>query len=125
MADKFENLSIYDVDLKLMDDNGNEQVFSFKPLPFKTYPRVYDIIGKLTELKDVEGDDAFKSLDSKTMGELMDVQLEMVLNSNIGMDKRKAEIFVASNVFSLIEPLVSLTFKQEKANPRKMEQAKA
>lgn len=120
MSDKWDKVSIYDVDFKLVDNDGEEQVFTFKPLPFATYPKVYDLMAKFN---DVSGDDeaAFmKALDEKTMKDLLDVELAMVSNSYPDMDKAKLERFVSSNVFQLIEPLVSITFKQEKGNPRKM-----
>lgn len=124
MSDKFEKLSIYDVDVKLVDDDGNEQVFTFKPLPFATYPRVYDLMSKFSEL-DAEDEKSFmKVLDKDTMKDLMEIELEMVQNSYPDMDKAKAEHFVISNAFQLIDTIVQLTFKQEKVNPRKMEQAK-
>lgn len=120
MSDKFEKLSIYDVDVKLNDDEGVEHNFTFKPLPFATYPRVYDLLTKFSEL-DADDDKAFmKALDKDTMRDLMDIELEMVMGSYPDMDKSKAERFVISNTFSLIETLVSLTFKQEKGNPRKV-----
>jgi len=125
MSDKFEKLSIYDVDMKLVDDDGVEQVFTFKPLPFATYPRVYDLVGKLNGLNTDDNEESFmKLLDKDLMDELLNVELEMVLNSYPNMDKLKAEIFVISNSFQLIEPLIAITFKQEKANPRKMSLAK-
>lgn len=124
MSDKWEKVSIYDVDFKIEDSDGNEQVFTFKPLPFATYPKVYDLLSKFSEF-DGEDEKAFmKALDEKTMKDLLSVELDMVLNSYPDMDKAKAERFVLSNVFQLIEPLVSITFKQEKGNPRKMAQAK-
>ena len=124
MSDKFEKLSIYDVDVRLIDDDGTEQVFSFKPLPFATYPAVYNLLTKFSDL-DAEDDKAFmRMLDKATMKELLDIELEMVQTSYPDMDKAKAERFVVSNVFQLVDTLVQLTFKQEKGNSRKMEQIK-
>ena len=123
MSDKFEKLSIYDVDVKLNDNDGNEQVFTFKPLPFSTYPAVYDLLNKFSDM-DADDDKAFmKVLDKETMKDLMEIELEMVQISYPDMDKGKAERFVIGNAFQLVDALVQLTFKQEKANPRKMAQA--
>lgn len=123
MSDKYEKLSIYNVDFKMEDSDGVEQVFVFKPLPFGSYPDVYDVMGTLADMEG-DGADAFKSIDRATMKKLMDLELQMVINSDVGMDLAKAQNFVASNVFTLIEPLMGITFKQEKGNTRKMEKAK-
>ena len=124
MSDKFEKLSIYDVDVKLEDDEGNEHNFTFKTLPFETYPEVYDLLSKFNNL-DTDDDKAFmKALDKSTMKDLMKIELEMVQNSYPDMDLKKAQGFVVSNVLQLIDTLVKLTFKQEKGNPRKMDAIK-
>lgn len=127
MSDKFEKLSIYDVDIKLKDEEGVEYNFTFKPLPFATYPKVYPLLGKLTgiDFDDKDAKKVFEKFDEETVELLSKIELEMVLNSYPDMELTKAQNFVMANMFDLIEVLVNLTFKQEKGNTRKMEQIKS
>lgn len=124
MSDKWEKVSIYDVDFKIEDSDGVEQVFTFKPLPFATYPKVYDLLSKFSDIDSTDGKAFINSLDEKTMNNLLEVELQMVMNSYPDMNREKAERFVLSNVFDLIDPLVGITFRQEKVNARKMQSIK-
>lgn len=127
MSDKFEKLSIYNVDFKLTDDDGVEHVFTFKPLPFSRFADAFDFFMKFESYnKDSEGlSDEEKGkkfielLDKESIKILSSLLYDMVTVSYPELSKDKVENFVLSNMFSLIEPLSNVTFRQAKSNPRK------
>lgn len=131
MADKWSKLSIYDVDFKLTDEDGEEHSFTFKPLPWADFPKAYDVFGKLERsgLFDADGDDDeafarqfFEKIDSALITELASVCKVMVSNSYTHLDDKVIEPFVMANVFQLIEPLSKIITKQSK-DKRKTDQA--
>jgi len=127
---KFEKMSIYDIDWKTTDNDGEEQVFTFKPLPFSSYPKLYGLLNKLSEsgimdkeegLSEEEQSKKFlSSLSPELVEELTFLEKEMVKNSYPELTEDKVERFVTSNAFALMEPMMNLTNRQEKANPRKV-----
>ena len=119
---KFENVSIYDVDFELATDNGEIEHFTFKPLPFRLYPKAFGIFSKFSDMKTEDANDMLKVLDEKTLTELSAILKEMVARSYPDLSEDKVEIFVMSNLFQLIEPLSKLIFRQTQANKRKATQ---
>lgn len=121
MADKFEKMTIYDVDVKMTTDDGEEVNYSFKPLPFKYYPKAFKVFSAFSNMK--EGEDTSKlleALDEQMIEDLSQLIKVMVSNSYPDLSEEKVENFVISNLFQLIEPLSRVVFKQEKAEPRKV-----
>ena len=57
--------------------------------------------------------------DKETVTTLSSLLFDMVSISYPDLDKMKVESFVMANMFTLIEPLSRVTFRQEKGNPRK------
>lgn len=130
LADKFDKTSIYDLDFKITDNDGEEQTFTFKPLPFKFYPKTYALIGKLQKLQGEKGlsDEEqiatlIDKLDEETVALLLELEKVMVEKSYPTMDEEKIELFVTSNMFQLMEPLIQLISRQEIVNPRKADVA--
>lgn len=130
MSDKFDKMSIYDVDWKTVNNDGEETVFSFKPLPFKHYPKIYKVLGRLQDLN-LDGDEGLSeedkskkflsSVSEDVIDELMSIELIMVKNSYPDLTDEKAELFVTSNLFQLVEPLVQLMGRAEKFDKRRVE----
>ena len=118
MTDKFDKLSIYDIEHKIKDDDGVEHTFNFKPLPFSDYAKGFDVFSKMSDLEGLEGKDIIKKLDKDTINSLIALEKTMVSNSYKDLDDNKVEVFVMSNVFELIDPLSQVIFKQTKLNPR-------
>ena len=80
MSDKFDKMSIYDVDWKSTDNDGNEQTFSFKPLPFKYYPKIYKVISRLQDLdfddslsEEDQAKQFMKNLDEELVSNIMEI----------------------------------------------------
>lgn len=128
MSDKFDKMSIYAVDWKTVNNDGEEVVFTFQPLPFKHYPRIYKVLGELQKLEsskdealsDEEQSKRFlERLSPETVDELLGLELEMVRKSYPELSESRAELFVTSNVFGLVEPLVQLMGRAEKYDQRK------
>jgi hypothetical protein len=130
MADKFDSTSIYDLEWKTVDNEGVEQVFTFKPLPFSYYPKLYSLLNKLSEAdlmskKNVELPEEeqakkfMESLSEELVQELVGLEKSMVKNSYPALSDDKVEKFVTSNAFELLEPLMSLMNRSERANQRK------
>jgi len=129
MSDKFDKMTIYDVDWKTTDNDGNEQVFTFKPLPFKYYPKTYDLLSKLQDLSEgVLPDEAdeklFEKISGDLVGELMELEKVMLINSYPDKTEQEIELFVSSNVFQLMEPLLKLVSRQDIVTPRQAQAAK-
>lgn len=131
MSDKFDRLSIYDVDWKIVDADGKEEVFTFKPLPFKHYPKIYKVLGKFQSLKvdeslpeEEQGASFMENLDVGTIEELLELEKVMVKNSYPDYDDGKLERFIMGNMFELIEPLVKLMGRAEKYDKRKTDASK-
>lgn len=130
MADKFDKMSIYDIEWKTLDNEGVEQSFIFKPLPFLHYPKVYKLLNGMQSLKFEEGlsdeDKNKKLLETITknglLEDLLSLEKIMVSNSYPDLKEDKVDLFVTSNVFSLMEPLFGVINRQEKTNPRKVAQ---
>lgn len=129
--DKFEKMSIYSIDWKSIDNDGNEQVFTFKPLPFQYYPKTYDLINKLKDLKVDEslseeeaGEEIMGRLNSSIVSQLVDLEKVMVSTSYPDLSEEKVELFVMSNAFNLMDPLLQLINRQETIAPRQAEAAK-
>lgn len=130
MADKFDKMSIYDIEWKTLDNEGVEQSFIFKPLPFLHYPKVYKLLNAMQSMKVDESlsDEQRKKkiLEVITkdglMEELMSLEKVMVSTSYPDLSEEKIDRFVTSNVFSLMEPLFGVINRQEKTNPRKVAQ---
>ena len=131
MIDKFDRMSIYDVDWKTTDNDGEEVSFTFKPLPFSFYPKLYGLLNKLSDsgmmdkgegLSEEEQSKKFLSnLSPELVEELTFLEKEMVKNSYPDLTDDKVERFVTSNAFALMEPMMDLMNRQEKANPRKVQ----
>lgn len=128
MSDKFDKMSVYDYVWKTEDDDGEEQVFTFKPLPFKMYPKIYKILSELQDLKvedDSDGKEFLKVMTNKNLiEELLVLEKEMVLTSYPDLSEEKVERFVSSNVFELMTPLIALMSKAEKVDKRRTDKAK-
>jgi hypothetical protein len=125
MADKFDKMSIYDTEWKSLDNEGVEQAYTFRPLPFKYYPKTYDLLNKLQELKvdeslsEQEREKAFlEKMNSDVIALLMELEKAMVKKSYPDLSEEKIELFVTSNVFLLMEPLLKLISRQEVIDPR-------
>jgi hypothetical protein len=118
MNDKFERMSIYDVDFEMTDDKGEKVNYTLKPLPFKYYPKAFAIFSKFSEAKEGDTSNILQLLDEKAVQDLIDLEKVMIQNSYPDLEEKKVEYFVMSNAFELIEPLSKLIFKQSKLQPR-------
>ena len=59
MTDKFDRHIVKPAELRLKTESGEEDVFSFEPLPFKYIPKVYQIIDMIGSMK-TTGEDGKK-----------------------------------------------------------------
>lgn len=114
MADKFEKLSVYNVDFKIKDSDDLEHTFTFKPLPFNRFPEVFEVVKKLQNISKKAGntEEMFQYFTPEFITEVSDLEVAMVKRSYPEMDDDKVQGFVQSNLFDLIEPLVQTSFKQ-------------
>ena len=114
MADKFEKLSIYNVDFKIKDRDDLEHTFTFKPLPFSRFPEVFEVVKELQGLskKATSTEEMFQYFTSEFIEKLAELEVAMVKRSYPEMDDDKVQGFVQSNLFDLVEPLVQTSFKQ-------------
>ncbi|WP_298753000.1 hypothetical protein [uncultured Arcobacter sp.] len=129
--DKFEKHSIYNITFELENEDGTKDSFEFRPLPWKHFPKVFKVVQTMTELtdgmdeeekKNVDAKKLFSTFDEETTTNIIDLEKVMVSTSYPEKKEEDVEKFVISNMFELIEPLINLSFKQQKANPRKAEQ---
>lgn len=125
--DKFEKHSIYNVTFKLTDEDGKEESWELKPVPWSLFPKAFKLIGKMSDLQGAEGEQDLKQLfatfDEDTVKELSEVEFAIVKNSYPEKSDADIQKFVMANMFDLIEPMVNLTFKQTKVDKRKAEAA--
>lgn len=131
MSDKFEKMSIYDLDWKTTDNDGEEQTFTFKPLPFSYYPKLYSLLSKLsesglTEMNDELSEEArakkfMEALSEDLVLEIVSLEKAMVKTSYPDLLDEKIDRFVTSNAFNLLDPLMNLMSRTEKVNPRRVQ----
>ena len=112
---KFSKLSIYDLDYKIKDKDGEEHTFNFKPLPFRFYPELFKILAVIQKYQGDDENALFQLLSDDSMASLLNLELEMVKNSFPDLSDEDAERFVSSNCFQLIEPLLMVTVGNEEA----------
>lgn len=132
MTDKWSKLSIYDVDFKLTDEDGEEHNFTFKPLPWSEYPKAFQVFNNLQEVGFFNvSEDAteqelvnhfFKCVNQKLINELADVCYTLVQNSYPDKDEGQVKNFVMGNMFYLIDPLSKVISRQSKSK-RKAEKS--
>lgn len=114
MADKFAKLSIYDVDFKLKDGDGVEHTFTFKPLPFKDYPKLYDVLNSLSKLDGLDDEKQFfNKIESSDISKIAELEKAMVKKSYPDKRDEDVENFVQSNLFDLINPLIEANLKKD------------
>ena len=123
---KFSKFKILSVEYELEDNDGNMEMFNFKPLPFSLYPDVYELIQLMSDaglISDtMKESDFISKLNKEVIAKLTDVEFQMVKNS-YDLPDEEIQDFVGSNMFTLIEPLMSLLNRGEKSSPRKVEAA--
>lgn len=131
---KWDAVSIYDVDFDIEDSDGNKHSFTFKPLPWAYYPKAYNVLGDLSNsgIMDItEGlsseeyaKEFFSKMSEKLITEFSAVCFFMVKNSYPEKDDASIERFVMGNLFALITPMSKLISRQGK-DKRKADQALA
>lgn len=121
--DRWKNFNIYDITQDFEDNEGNLQSFTFKPLPWKDFPKAYNLVSKMGAVAK-SGDEAefIKRMDEEYMDEAIRICKLMVLNSYPEADESSIEGFVMGNVTELVDVLFRLITRQKK-NKRKAEQA--
>lgn len=124
MSDKWTKLSIYDVEFELEDADGEKHVFTFKPLPWETFPDAYQALHKLnesgffTEHGDLPEEELlqkfFQNINKELIKELSSVLKKMVENSYPDKDEDTINRFVMGNLFPLIGALMQVISRQSK-----------
>lgn len=109
--DKFEQHITPNETIKLKRDNGEEDVFTIEPLPYKYLPKMFKLLNKLKDLDKLEGEEVegfLKIFDDEAIELLQSIELETMKKSYPEEDKNKLKKFVSSNVFMLLEPIIKV-----------------
>ena len=131
MSDKWKKVSIYDVDLTIVDNDGEEQHFTFKPLPWSHFAAAYDVILGIQRIQPTGADKMSEdeannylmaNLSKELIQKMSEVLLAMVMNSYPDLDAKTAEGFVMANLFNLVGVLGDVVSRQS-TNTRKAAKA--
>jgi len=122
--DKWAKLSIYDVDFKITDEDGEEHNFTFKPLPWENFPQAFDTIAKIETMglfsqkdnmtEEEAAKEFLKAVNKEVLTDLSSICKIMVRNSYPEIDEKVINSFVMGNLFQLVEPLSKVLSRQSK-----------
>ncbi len=92
--------------LKLKKENGEEDIFTLKPLPYKYLPKIFKLLNSLKDMDKIEGkEDAsklFEILDEETISLIQELELETFKRSYPEEDVKVLEDFIMSNLFEIM-----------------------
>lgn len=117
--DKFEQHIAKEATLKLKRDNGEEDAFTFQPLPFKYMPKIFNLMKNMSKLKKFQDADLdklsdedtemfFSAFDEKTMESMRELIMVMMKHSYPNEKDDKLEKFAAANMMKLFPILFEL-----------------
>jgi len=97
---------IYRKEVKIKDNNGDEQVYNLRPLSGRFLPKLYKVLKAMNANKDEENPiDAFEE---DVVDALFTVVLETMKASYPDRKVEELDMFVSQNLLKLMVPIIEL-----------------
>lgn len=109
--DKFDAHINPTKNITLVRENGEKDVFTIHPLPFKYLPKIFDLLRVVQGLEGMDkksNEDFFKTFNSETIELIQELGLESLKISYPEIETKKLEGFVNSNLFTLLPVVIEV-----------------
>lgn len=108
--------------IELVRDNGEKDVFTIHPLPFKQLPKVFKLLESFKgfettdDSKEMELEDFFKTFKPETIGLIQELVLDSLIVSYPDAEVKDLEGFAQSNLFNLLPVVIEVNSFDMKEN---------